>query len=105
MNRSRLLAVPALILGGVLMTAACSSAAAVDRGELESGVKSKLEAAVGAKAKSVTCPNSLDAEVDATTRCTLEAMDGSKIGVTVTVTSVDGGQVTYDAKADDAPME
>jgi hypothetical protein len=67
-------------------------------------VKSKLEAAANAKAKSVTCPDKLKAKVNATTRCTLEALDGSKIGVTVTVTAVDGDHVTYTAQADQQTM-
>lgn len=77
----------------------------MNRGSLESGVKTKLEAVAHAKAKSVTCPHKLKAKVDATTRCTLVATDGTRIGVTVTVTAVDGDHVSYDAQADQHPMQ
>lgn len=100
----RILIASTLAIVGVLAVVGCSSQRVVKRGELESGVKSKLEAVAHAKAKSVTCPDTLKAKVNATTRCTLKAMDGSKIGVTVTVTSINGGRVTYTAKADPTPM-
>jgi uncharacterized protein DUF4333 len=105
MRTRKLLAVQALMFGGALAVAGCSSQGTVDRDELESGVKSKLEAAAHAKAKSVTCPHKLSTKVDATTRCTLQAMDGTTIGVTVTVTSVAGNRVTYQAQADQTPAK
>ncbi len=103
--QSRFLILPTIALGALVATAGCSSQKVVKRGELESGVKSKLEAVAHAKAKSVSCPDKLKAKVDATTRCTLEAMDGTKIGVTVTVTSVEGNDVKYTAQADQKPMK
>jgi hypothetical protein len=89
-----------LMIGGALAVGACSQTGAVDRGQLESTVKTKLEAVAHQKAKDVTCPDNLDAEVKATTRCTLQAMDGSEIGVTVTVTSVKGDTVNFHVEAD-----
>ncbi|MBO0883482.1 MAG: DUF4333 domain-containing protein [Mycobacterium sp.] len=103
--QSRFIVLPAIALGCLVATAGCSSQKVVDRGQLESGVKSKLEAAAHAKAKSVTCPDKLKAKVHATTRCTLVATDGSKIGVTVTVTAVHGSDVSYHAQADQKPMQ
>ncbi len=36
-----------------------------------------------------------------TTRCTLTAKDGSTLGVSVKVTSVEGDKINFDIKADD----
>lgn len=104
MNR-KIQVLAGLGVGCALAIAGCSSQKVVNRDQLQSGVKTKLEAAAHAKAKSVTCPDKLKAKVDETTRCTLVATDGTKIGVTVTVTSVKGSHVTYDAQADQHPMQ
>ncbi len=50
----------------------------------------------------VTCPNDLKGDVGATTRCQLTDQ-GSTYGVTVTVTSAEGGDVKFDFKVDDKP--
>ncbi|MGW8574710.1 DUF4333 domain-containing protein [Streptomyces niveus] len=50
-----------------------------------------------------TCPEVLEGKAGATTRCTLTAADGSTLGVTVTVSAVDGDTVDFDSKADDTP--
>ena len=50
----------------------------------------------------VTCPDNLKADLGATTRCQLQDQ-GSTYGVTVTVTSVEGGDVKYNFKVDDQP--
>ncbi|OMI41173.1 hypothetical protein SPAR_02141 [Streptomyces sparsogenes DSM 40356] len=42
-------------------------------------------------------------KADTTTRCKLTAADGSTLGVTVTVISVDGKKINFDIKADDTP--
>ncbi len=102
MNR-RFLAARALMIGGMLAVAGCSQPNVVDRGELESSVKTKLETAVGAKARGVSCPDELNVEAKAKTRCTLEAMDGTKFGVTVTVTSVKGDDAELDYQVDQSP--
>ena len=49
----------------------------------------------------ITCPEDLAGKVGTTTRCTLKADDGSTLGVTVTVSSVDGHKINFDIKADD----
>jgi hypothetical protein len=51
---------------------------------------------------SVSCPDNLKGTVGATLRCELTD-GGSTYGVTVTVTSVEGGVVKYDIKVDDQP--
>jgi uncharacterized protein DUF4333 len=91
-------------LGLLVAVTGCSSDKAVEKDKLQSTVKSTLEKKVGQKAKGVTCPDDLKAKVGTKTRCTLEAMDGTKFGVNVTVTSVDGNDVKYDIKVDDQPM-
>jgi Domain of unknown function (DUF4333) len=50
----------------------------------------------------VTCPDSLKGDVGATLRCRLQDR-GSTYGVTVTVTSADGGSVKFSFKVDDRP--
>jgi hypothetical protein len=105
-NRGHL-AARALAIGGLLAIVGCSFSQyrVLDRAEVESKVKTELEAAVGAEARSVSCPDDLKAEVDATTRCSLQAMDGTEFGVTVTVTSVDGDDVNFDAQVDQTPRQ
>ena len=53
----------------------------------------------------VSCPDDLEAEVGAETRCTLSVEGDSKeYGVTVTVTSVEGDTANFDVKVDDEPV-
>jgi Domain of unknown function (DUF4333) len=103
----RLRVVQVLAIAGILAVAGCtfSTFRTMDRGELESGVKKELEAVAQAKARSVTCPDELEVEVDASTRCTLQAMDGTKFGVSVVVTSVDGDDVRYRVQVDQTPQQ
>lgn len=75
----------------------------VDRAKLEQKVSQTLAEKTGQTPKSVTCPDALKAKVDAITRCTLTADDGSQIGANVTVTSVNGDDVNFDIKVDDQP--
>jgi hypothetical protein len=63
----------------------------------------KLAAQTGQPKPDVSCPEDLVGEVGTTTRCTLTATDGTTLGVTVTVTSVEGSQVNFDIKVDDKP--
>ena len=90
------LAVPLLALS------ACGTSS-VSSSDLEKQVDSQLTKVVGQKPDDVTCPDDLKAEVGATTRCTLTA-DGTKYGVTVRATKVDGSQVNFSIKVDDKPM-
>jgi len=52
----------------------------------------------------VSCPDNLKGDVGATTRCQLTDQ-GATYGVTVTVNSVDGGDVKYSFKVDDQPEQ
>lgn len=75
----------------------------VNKAELEKQVSDSLERSVGQKPDKITCPGDLvDPQVGSTTRCTLQANDGSSIGVTVKVTSVQDSTVRFDIKVDDS---
>ncbi|GAA2086039.1 hypothetical protein GCM10009759_06410 [Kitasatospora saccharophila] len=51
----------------------------------------------------VTCPGDLLGKVGTTMRCQLVATDGSSLGLTLTVTSVQGTDINYNIKVDDLP--
>ena len=101
--RTRALFITGLAASSAFM-AGCSSEHSVDHNTLAGKVKTVLENKVGQKARSVVCPDDLRGKVGATTRCTLEAMDGNKIGVTVTVTSVKGRDITFHSVVDKTPI-
>lgn len=69
--------------------------------ELEEGVGNLLEEQIGQPVASVDCEDDLAAEVGTEVGCTLEAEDGSTIGLTITAESVDGGEVNYQVQVDD----
>jgi hypothetical protein len=88
----RLLLAVAPVLG--LGLTACGSSIGQD--ELEKQVSSALESQFGVAAD-VSCPGDLDAEVDATTECTATDPDtGERIGLRITVTSVEDGTANFD---------
>ncbi|MFD7970118.1 DUF4333 domain-containing protein [Streptomyces clavifer] len=97
----------AALTAGVLLTG-CSGSVSVGNADpelssdkLATTVAKKLAATTGQPTPDVTCPEDLAGKVGTTTRCTLTAGDGSTVGVTVTVTSVDGGRIDFDIEADD----
>ncbi|WP_327190072.1 DUF4333 domain-containing protein [Streptomyces xinghaiensis] len=112
MTASRLSAVPLLlsaVAAGALLTG-CSASASVETGKsapelsaekLAATVAEKLAATTGQPEPRVDCPENLAGKVGTTTRCTLTADDGSTLGVSVKVTSVEGDQINFDIKADD----
>jgi hypothetical protein len=72
---------------------ACGSSIGQD--ELETQVSGTLESQFGVAAD-VSCPGDLDAEVDATTECTaIDPDTGEKIGLRITVTSVEGDTADF----------
>ncbi len=100
-RRPRLLvAIPLLAVG--LAACSASSLAADDVAE---AAEEALEAQVGAR-PDVSCPEDLQAEVGAETRCTL-SVDGDpeEYGVTVTVTSVEDETANFDVRVDEQPVE
>ena len=100
--RMKAIAAVAGAAGIILVGSACSSEMAVDKDALAKEVSSQLASEVGHEPESVTCPEDLTGKVGATTTCTLSDA-GESYGVTVTVTSVDGSDVKFDMKVDEAP--
>ncbi len=86
-----------------LATSGCGTATVPSR-EVATAAEQALEQQVGSR-PDITCPHDLEAEVGATTRCTLTAdgLDGT-YGVTVRVTSVTGGKAHFDVQVDDQPQ-
>jgi Domain of unknown function (DUF4333) len=70
-------------------------------GKLATTVSEKLAAQTGQPKPKITCPEDLVGKVGTTTRCTLTGTDGGTLGVTITVSSVEEGQINFDFKADD----
>ncbi|WP_433335147.1 DUF4333 domain-containing protein [Spirillospora sp. CA-294931] len=96
--RTRLAALAVAIMA---VTGGCGGGdKSVKRSELEKGVADQLDKQVGQRPKKVDCPKDLKAKKGTAMRCRLEADDGSKIGLTVTVTSVEGSKVRYAIKVD-----
>ncbi|MEU1013912.1 DUF4333 domain-containing protein [Streptomyces sp. NPDC088810] len=90
------------------MLIGCSGSVTVEKSkptlsadELATTVSEKLAARTGRPKPHITCPEDLAGKVGTTTRCTLTADDGSTLGVTVTVSSVEGKQINFGIKADD----
>ena len=96
----RLLTTSASLVLGLLLLSGCG-ASVVTQADLEKGVTDELTELVGTAPDDVTCPGDLDAEVGTTMRCTLTAGE-DELGVTVTVTEVDGSDIAYDIEVDDA---
>lgn len=77
------------------------SEAKLSKDKLATTVAEKLADSTGQPEPDITCPEDLVGKAGATTRCTLTADDGSTLGVSATVTSVEGEQINFDIKADD----
>lgn len=90
------------VIGGVALSGCSASVGggSVDRADLEQEVSQRLEEQVGTAPKQVECSEGLPAEVGAETRCTVTAPDDSQIGATVTVTEVEGNNVSFDIQVD-----
>ncbi|MCW4353127.1 DUF4333 domain-containing protein [Hoyosella sp. YIM 151337] len=86
-------AVVAVTAGAVLL-AGCSSS--VSGSDLEAELTTGLEEQTGEAPASVSCPDSLDAEVGATAECTfVDALD-TEYRITVRASAVDGQDVDFD---------
>ena len=76
---------------------------AVHKARVAQTISDKLAADMGKRPDRVTCPEHLSARVGATIRCELTAgSDTLGVTVTVTATSVNGNQVSYNFKVDDS---
>ncbi|NPD06066.1 DUF4333 domain-containing protein [Nocardioides sp. zg-1308] len=96
MNRPR--TAPATVAIALVLLSGCG-VNAVPQAELENGVGDKVTELVGTAPDAIECPGDLDAVVGTTMRCTFT--DGEdELGVTVRVTQVDIGDVSYDVAVD-----
>lgn len=75
--------------------------ATVAETDVEQQVSSLLEKQVGQRPDAVECPGDLDRKVGVTMRCTLTA-GNDELGLTVTVTEVDGSTVNFDVEVDES---
>ena len=91
--------VGAVLLASIAVTACGSSA--VSKADIEKGVADQLEKQVGER-PDVSCDGDLPAKEGAKLRCELKADDGTSIGATITATDVNGDDVKYGIKVDDA---
>lgn len=95
-----------LAMGAALAASACTLSVgekSIDKVDVEQQVADRLAARVGQRPTAVTCPDDLKAKVDTVMRCRLQAPGGTRYGVTVTVTSVDGDRTNFDIRVDDRP--
>ena len=84
-----------------LVLAGCSiGTPTVAQEDVEKTVSDQLEAQVGQAPDKITCPGDLEGKVGTEMRCTLEA-GGDTLGLTVTVTKVEGKSVSFDIQVDE----
>ncbi len=86
----------------MLMSTACSTTSGVSADSLEGQLADALEKDVGQRPDKIECPGELSGEVGATQRCTLTA-GSDELGITVTVTEVEGSDVNFDYAVDEMP--
>lgn len=102
MRTIRNLFLAALLVGGGLFLAACSSEKSVSQADVEQEASSQLAEQTGQAAPDVSCPGDLKAEVDETMDCELTVEgDDTVYPVTITVTSVDGDQANFSIEVGD----
>ncbi|WP_206515947.1 DUF4333 domain-containing protein [Nocardioides pantholopis] len=92
-------------LGGL---GACSASvsttpAAVSEEQVERRATTELTRTIGTAPDDIDCPGDLEAEKGTTMRCVLTA-GTDRLGVTVTVTRVDGEDVRFDIEVDEEMM-
>lgn len=92
-------AAPALAALALALTG-CSQTVTVDEADLEAEVSRQLEASVGQAPDEIDCPGDLAGEEGTEMRCTLTAGE-DELGLTVTVTGVDGTDVDFDVQVDE----
>ena len=92
------IAIPVALACGAVLITGCSfstGSSAVSRHKVEKEVSDELTKTVGQRPKAITCPDDLKAVEGTKMRCQLQASDGSKIGLTLTVTSVKDNNVKF----------
>ncbi|MFJ6899092.1 DUF4333 domain-containing protein [Streptomyces hokutonensis] len=93
-------AVGTLLVGCSVSVSTGKSTPKLSADKLATTVSERLAATTGQPKPEISCPEDLAGKVGTTTRCKLTASDGSTLGVTVTVSSVDGDKINFDIKAD-----
>ncbi|MGW1161017.1 DUF4333 domain-containing protein [Streptomyces sp. NPDC002513] len=110
MNMTRLSAATSILsaVATSVLLIGCSASVSVEKStpkmsanKLAGILAERLAATTGRPKPLITCPEDIVGKVGTTTRCKLAADDGSTLGVSVTVSSVDGDQINFDFKADD----
>lgn len=101
----RILTSFAAVAASVLLVSGCSGSVSVgsdsvSKSDVESQITSQLEEQTGQTPDDVSCPDDLDAKVDATMTCVLTAGTDT-VDVDVTVTSVKDGDVAFDIEVAD----
>ena len=96
----RLRTAPASLVIALLLLSACGASVVAEK-DLEKGVSDQLTESVGQAPDDIDCPGDLDAEVGKTMRCTLTA-GPDELGLTITVTKVDGSEIDYDVEVDES---
>ena len=95
------IAIPVALACGAVLIAGCSTGpGSVDRHKVEKEVSDELTKTVGQRPKSITCPGDLKAVEGTKMRCQLLASDGTKLGLTLTVTSVKDSHVKFHISVD-----
>ena len=98
---------PVLLAACGLALTACSVSVSVgpeaSKTDVERAITDALDS-IGQHPDSVTCPGSLPAVVGKSARCELTS-GKMRIGVTATITEVDGSTAKYHVKVDDKPMQ
>jgi hypothetical protein len=87
-----------------LALAGCSQQVTLDEQDVEEEVSTQLEEMAGQAPDRIDCPDDLEGEEGTEMRCVLYAGE-DKLGVTLTVTEVDGGNVNFDIEVDEEVME
>ncbi|GAB3563936.1 hypothetical protein GCM10027445_06940 [Amycolatopsis endophytica] len=70
---------------------------------VEQGISDALLTEIGHRPDGVDCPDPLDAKAGKSTRCVLTDQ-GMRVGVTATVTDVQGGTANYHVQVDNEPL-
>ena len=97
-------ALPLLLATGCSFNFSIGGPGAVSAEEVAEKSSEMLAQQIGQAPDDLTCEEDLPAEVGAEIRCEL-THEGQSIGATATVTEVDGSDVRWDIKVDDAPAD
>ena len=99
-----LVAVPLLLPGLAACSVSIFGGNVLEADTVATEAEDALEEQVGAR-PDISCPDDLEAEVGAETRCTLTAGgEPEEYGVTITVTAVEGDDAEFDIVVDEAPQ-